>query len=82
MRIIRQPGGCALHSRVPLDPHDITKRLRGALDDAEAFVARMPTDKIGLLFLRAGEAVQPDPQRLDDDQTHAGCRRGHWPSSP
>ena len=72
----------ALHTSVPLDPQDITKRLRAALDDAEAFVARMPTDKVGLLFLRAGEVVQPDPQRLDDYQTHAGCRRGHWPSSP
>jgi hypothetical protein len=48
---------CALQSSEPLDPKDITARLRAALDKAEAFVARMPTDKIGLLFLEAGEAV-------------------------
>ncbi len=57
-------------------------RLRAVLDEAEAFVARMPTDKLGLLFLQAGRVVQPDPDRLDDYPTHAGQRRGHWPSSP
>jgi hypothetical protein len=72
----------ALHSSEPLDPKDITARLRAALDQAEAFVARMPTDKLGLLFLEAGEVVQPDPDRLDACQTHAAQRRGQWPSSP
>jgi len=71
-----------LHSSEPHDPKDITARLRAALDAAEAFVTRMPTDKLGLLFLEAGEVVQPDPDRLDDYQTHAGQRRGQWPSSP
>ena len=52
-----------------------------ALDDAEAFVGRMPTEKIGLLFLTNGEIVQPDPDRLDNYETNAGRRRGHWPSS-
>jgi hypothetical protein len=72
----------ALQSSEPLDPKDITARLRAALDQAEVFVARMPTDKLGLLFLEAGEVVQPDPDRLDVYQTHAGQRRGQWPSSP
>jgi hypothetical protein len=72
----------ALQSSEPLDPKDITARLRAALNQADAFVARMPTDKIGLLFLEAGEVVQPDPDRLDAYQTHAGQRRGQWPSSP
>jgi hypothetical protein len=55
--------------------------FRQALDEAEAFVLRMPTEKIGLLFLKDGQVVQPDPGRLDDYATHAGKRRGHWPSS-
>ncbi len=71
----------ALQSSVPLEPQDIMQRLRVALDEAESFVARMPTEKVGLLFLQAGEVVQPDPQRLADYQQHAGQRRGHWPSS-
>jgi hypothetical protein len=72
----------ALQSSEPLDPKEITAQLRAALEEAEAFVARMPTDKIGLLFLEAGQVVQPDPERLDDYQPHAGRRRGQWPASP
>lgn len=72
----------ALQSRDPLDPKDVTARLRTALDDAEAFVARMPTDRLGLLFLKGGEVVQPDPDHLGEYQTHAGRRQGQWPSSP
>lgn len=65
----------------PLDPRLVTPRLLAALDDAEAFVTRMPTDKLGLLFLKEGHIVQPDPGRLEIYQTHAGQRRGQWPSS-
>src|SRR5271165_1180722 len=72
----------ALLSSEPLDPKDIMARLRAALDDAEALVARMPTDKQGLLFLKDGEPVQPDPDHLDEYQTHAGRRQGQWPTSP
>jgi hypothetical protein len=70
-----------LEATEPLDPLIIMPRLRAALDEAEAFVNRMPTDKIGLLFLKGGKVVQPDPDHLDQYQTHAGQRRGHWPSS-
>jgi len=65
----------------PLDPAATMKRVRELLTEAEAFVARMPTDKAGLLFLKDGRVVQPDPDRLDDYQTHFGQRRGHWPGS-
>jgi hypothetical protein len=37
---------------------------------------------MGLLFLKGGQVVQPDPARLPGYQTHAGQRRGQWPSSP
>jgi hypothetical protein len=66
----------------PIDPKVFYARLREVLDDAEAFVSRMPTEKAGLLFLKDGRVVQPDPGRLDDYATHAGQRRGHWPGSP
>jgi hypothetical protein len=71
----------ALHTSHPLDPKAITTRLRAALDEAEAFVSRMPTDAVGLLFLRGSEVVQPDPDRLQEYHTHAGRRRGQWPSN-
>jgi hypothetical protein len=65
----------------PLDPAVIMKKLRDALDAAEAFVMRMPTDKAGLLFLNDGHVVQPDPDNLETYQTHAGQRRGQWPTN-
>ena len=65
----------------PLDPAATMTRLREVLAESEAFVARMPTDKVGLLFLQDGKVVQPDPGRLPDYQTHGGQRRGQWPSS-
>ena len=65
----------------PIDPVATMTRLREVLSQAEAFVARMPTDKAGLLFLKDGHVVEPDPDRLEEYQTHAGKRRGHWPSS-
>jgi hypothetical protein len=71
----------ALSASDPLDPKAIMRRLFEDLSEAEAFVMKMPTDKAGLLFLKDGEVVQPDPARLDDYQTHAGQRRGHWPTN-
>jgi hypothetical protein len=71
-----------LQTTSPLDPKIVTQRLRSILEEAEAFVARMPTAKAGLLFLEGDKVVQPDPTRLDTYQTHAGQRQGHWPSSP
>jgi len=70
-----------LLSTEPLDPEVVTGKLHAALDRAEAFVLQMPTDNLGLLFLRDGVVVQPNPSRLQDYQTHSGQRRGHWPTS-
>ena len=68
-------------SEPAFDPAVIMIRFRIALDEAEAFVLLMPTEKIGLLFLKDGQVVQPDPDRLDEYNTHAGQKRGHWPTS-
>ena len=65
----------------PIDPAATMTRLREILSEAEAFAAHMPTDKAGLLFLKDGHVAQPDPARLQDYQTHAGQRRGQWPTS-
>jgi hypothetical protein len=71
----------ALISAEPIEPAAVKGKVKAALEEAEAFVSRMPTDKAGLLFLEGGKVVEPDPERLDSYQTHAGKRRGHWPSS-
>lgn len=65
----------------PVDPGAVMARLRNVLNEAEMFVAQMPTDKVGLLFMKEGQVVQPDPTRLQNYQTHAGQRRGQWPTS-
>jgi hypothetical protein len=66
----------------PLDAKAITEKVRAALDDAEAFAATMPSEKLVLLFLDdAGKVATPDAARLDAYVSHAGQRRGHWPSS-
>ncbi len=72
----------ALAGTEPIHPDVVIPKLRAALDDADAFVSRMPTNRIGLLFFQAGKVVQPEPERLDGYQTHAGQLRGHWPTSP
>ena len=72
----------SLPSDPPVDPVATMIRLRVLLEQAEEFVLRMPTDKVGLLFLKGTKVVQPNPDHLDKYQTHAGQRRGHWPSSP
>lgn len=65
----------------PVDPVATMTRPREVLAEAETFVTQMPTDKVGLLFMKGDHVVQPDPSRLADYRTHAGQKRGHWPSS-
>jgi hypothetical protein len=66
----------------PVDAVSVMQRLRHALDEADSFVRRIPTDKVGQLFLKDNKIVQPDPDRLDEYVMRAGARRGHWPGSP
>ena len=72
----------ALVTITPIDPIEIVSRLKTALGAAEIFVGQMPTEKAGLLFLEQANVVQPDPVHLERYETHAGQRRGHWPSNP
>lgn len=65
----------------PVDPDAIAIRWRAALDEAEVFVRAMPVGKEGLLFLKNGAPVQPDPRNLAACVEHAGRRAGHWPST-
>jgi hypothetical protein len=65
----------------PVDAGVIAQKLRTALEEAEAFVRNMPPGKEGLLFLRDGQPVQPDPEHLENYTEHSGQRRGHWPTT-
>lgn len=66
----------------PIDAGYVARRLRAAIDDAEQFVARMPSEKAGQLFFTDGKPEQPDPDNLGAYVEHTPQRRGHWPSSP
>jgi len=71
-----------LATEQPIDARDIHRRTRAMLEDAERFIAALPSDAVGVVFLENGVAVQPDPTRIELYARHAGSRRGHWPSSP
>jgi hypothetical protein len=71
----------ALETENPLDPRETQRRIKTMLDDADAFIARLPSDAVGFLFLEGDKPVQPDPAALGRYSRHAGTRRGHWPSS-
>lgn len=68
-------------NETPLDAGLVMSRLRHALAEADAFVRQMPTDKVGLVFLKDGEATQPDPTQLGAYRELAGRRQAIWPSS-
>jgi hypothetical protein len=78
----RQDDYADLTLTEPVDAGAMAQRLRAALESAEAFARAMPAGKEGLLFLKNGQVVQPEPTKLADYTEHSGRRRGHWPSSP
>ncbi len=71
----------ALATEKPLDIKHTHKRIKAMFDEAETFIAQLPSDAVGVLFLDGDKPVQPDPTTLDRYRRHAGTRRGHWPFS-
>lgn len=71
----------ALPMAGPIDAGAVAQRLRAALEEAEAFVRAMPAGKEGLLFLKDGQPVEPDPQHLELCIALAGRRQTIWPGS-
>jgi hypothetical protein len=70
-----------LATEQPIDPRDVHRRVRTMLENAEAFIAGLPSDAVGVVFLENGVPVQPGLTRLASYARHEGTRRGHWPSS-
>lgn len=64
-----------------IDVPDLHRRIRGMLDEAEAFIGGIPSDAVGCLFLERGKPVQPDLAELGKYQRHVGNLGGIWPSS-
>src|ERR1700722_9701115 len=72
----------ALATEQPVDVPVLHRRIRGMIENAESFIARLPSDAVGVLFMDAEKPVQPDVNALDRYQRNPGAPRGFWPSSP
>ncbi|MBF0159922.1 MAG: hypothetical protein HQL58_10415 [Magnetococcales bacterium] len=54
----------------PVDAAAVSQKLRKALKEADLFVRAMPVGKEGLLFLKNGLPVQPQPEQLAQYTEH------------
>ena len=72
----------ALATEEPLDVPGLHKRIRAMLEDAETFIAKLPSDALGVVFTEGEKAVQPDVAALDQYRRNPRALRGLWPSSP
>ena len=66
----------------PIDVRDLHRRIRSMIEDAETFIARLPSDAVGVIFLDGEKPVQPDLNALGKYQRRPGAPSGLWPSSP
>jgi hypothetical protein len=71
----------ALATEAPLDAHALHRRIRDMLAEAGTFIAALPSDAVGVVFMDGDRPVQPDVTALDKYQRNPGAPRGAWPSS-
>jgi len=72
----------ALATEEPVDVPGLHRRIRGMIEDAGVFIARLPSDAIGVIFMDGEKPAQPDVNALDKYRRNPGAPRGFWPSSP
>ncbi|MEZ5404572.1 MAG: hypothetical protein R2729_33140 [Bryobacteraceae bacterium] len=72
----------ALATVQPVDPAALHRRIRAMIEDAEQFLAGLPSDAAGVVFVQEEIPVQPDTDHLDRYQRRPGSPGGIWPSSP
>jgi hypothetical protein len=66
----------ALATDRPIDVPGLHRRIRRMIEDAEGFIARLPSDAVGAVFLDGRNPVQPDVTALDKNQRDPGAPRG------
>ena len=71
-----------LATEQPIDVPGLHRRIRHMIEDAETFIAKLPSDAVGVVFMDGDKPVQPDVTALDKYQQNPGAPRGFWPSSP
>jgi hypothetical protein len=72
----------ALATEAPVDVPGLHRRIRAMIEDAERFIAKLPSDAVGVIFMDGDKPVQPDVNALDKYRRNPGAPRGLWPSSP
>ncbi len=71
-----------LATEQPIDVADLHRRIRAMIEDAEAFIALLPTEAVGVMFMENDKPVQPDVSALGKYRRNPGAPSGFWPSSP
>ena len=71
-----------LATEQPIDVRGLHRRIRTMIEDAETFIAKLPSDAVGVIFIDGEKPVQPDVNALDTYQRRRGAPSGLWPSSP
>lgn len=71
-----------LATEQPIDVPGLHRRIRRMIEDAGSFIAKLPSDAVGFVFLDGEKPVQPDVTALDKYRRNPGAPRGFWPSSP
>jgi hypothetical protein len=65
----------------PIDITDLLRRIHTMIESAEQFINCIPSEAVGIVFLKNGKAVQPNLDALETYQRHTGSVGGVWPSS-
>jgi len=65
----------------PIDASELHRRIRAMVEDAERFIAALPSEAVGIVFMDGNHPVQPDMNRLADYARNPGAPCGFWPSS-
>jgi hypothetical protein len=67
----------ALATEGPIDPPLLHRRIRSMIEDAERFIAALPCNAVGMVFMDGDKAVQPDVKALDRYRRNPGAPRGY-----
>lgn len=66
----------------PIDVRGLHRRIRNMIETAETFVAKLPSDAVGIVFMDGNKPVQPELDALEKYQRRTGAPAGIWPTSP
>ncbi len=66
----------ALATERPIDASDLHRRIRGMIEGAESFIAKLPSEAVGVVFMDGETPVQPDLNALGKYRRRPGAPSG------